>query len=77
MQTYDVTIRWSVNNQSWQNDDRFKKDQSFTTLLLTSKTPQSRVSPVRECYATASDSTEGVHKQEALIDDTRVTRPTW
>ena len=32
MQTYDVTIWWSVNNQLWQYDDQFKKN---TTLNLT------------------------------------------
>jgi len=36
-QTYDVTIWRSVNNQLLQNDDQFKKNSSFTTLVILRK----------------------------------------
>ena len=29
MQTYDITIQWSINNQLWRNDDRFLKKLEF------------------------------------------------
>jgi len=30
----DVTIRWSVNNQLRRNNDWFKKNLSFTSIVL-------------------------------------------